>query len=64
MRGNLGLKDQTLALRWIKDNIRDLGGDPNRITLFGQSAGAVSVHFQVISHKARGATCALPSSDV
>ncbi|XP_042225142.1 venom carboxylesterase-6-like [Homarus americanus] len=52
--GNLGLKDQTLALRWVQDNIRDLGGDPNKVTIFGQSAGAASVHLQVLSPHARG----------
>ncbi|XP_042866021.1 venom carboxylesterase-6-like [Penaeus japonicus] len=52
--GNLGLKDQTMALRWVKDNIRDLGGDPDKVTLFGQGAGAASAHFQVLSQHAKG----------
>ncbi|XP_069195185.1 carboxylic ester hydrolase-like [Procambarus clarkii] len=54
MPGNLGLKDQTLALRWVHNNIRDLGGDPNKVTIFGESAGAASVHFQILSPSAKG----------
>ncbi|XP_047488287.1 juvenile hormone esterase-like isoform X2 [Penaeus chinensis] len=52
--GNLGLKDQTMALLWVQDNIRDLGGDPAKVTLFGESAGAAAVHFHVLSPMSSG----------
>ncbi|KAK4309585.1 hypothetical protein Pmani_018808 [Petrolisthes manimaculis] len=52
--GNLGLKDQTLALTWIQRNAHKFGGDFRRVTVFGESAGAASVHYQILSHKSIG----------
>ncbi|XP_046425209.1 venom carboxylesterase-6-like isoform X1 [Neodiprion fabricii] len=47
--GNMGLKDQVIAMSWVKDNIVFFGGDPNRITIIGQSAGGASVQYHYLS---------------
>lgn len=52
--GNAGLKDMVLALRWVRDNIHNFSGDPNNITIFGNSAGSASVHYLINSPLAKG----------
>lgn len=52
--GNQGLKDQVAALNWIKENIKDFGGDPNNITIFGVSAGSACAHFLTLSPLSKG----------
>ncbi|KAJ6635071.1 Juvenile hormone esterase [Pseudolycoriella hygida] len=52
--GNFGLKDQAFLLQWVHDNIEHFGGNKNSVTIWGESAGAVSVAYQMISPLSEG----------
>lgn len=52
--GNAGLKDQNLALQWVQKNIEYFGGDPAKVTIFGESAGGASVGYQILSPLSKG----------
>ena len=47
--GNQGMMDQRLSMIWVKENIGNFGGDPNQVTIAGESAGSFSVFYHMIS---------------
>ena len=52
--GNQGFKDQILSLKWVQENIDKFGGDPDNVTIFGESAGSWSVNVLQASPLSRG----------
>lgn len=52
--GNNGLKDQVQALKWVNRNIKYFGGDPDKVTISGMSAGGASVHYHMLSSMSKG----------
>jgi len=55
-RGNQALKDMILSIKWVKQNIASFGGDPNRIVVFGESAGSYAIALLTMSKLTSGTT--------
>ena len=52
--GNLGFRDQNVAMQWVQKNIQSFGGNPNDVTLFGESSGSFSVFYHIVSPMSAG----------
>lgn len=52
--GNAALQDQTMGLQWVRDNIANFGGDPTRVTIFGESAGGFSICWHLVNQNSAG----------
>jgi len=50
----MGLKDQVMALKWVKKNIHNFGGNPDSVTIWGHSAGSASVNYHLVSTQSSG----------
>ncbi len=59
--GTMGIQDQIMVLNWVKKNIEKFGGDPNRVTIFGEDAGAASATLLAMSPHANGMYSTVPT---